>query len=116
VGRLAVLGPAGSELLTAAAELGLATTGEVFADRGYRPDGTLVPRGEHGAIVDDPDAVAERVVGMVTEGTVRAVDGTLVPVVAGSICLHSDTPGAVELARRVRDALLAAGVEVGAFA
>jgi UPF0271 protein len=53
---------------------------------------------------------------MVTLGSVRAVDGTVVPVVADSICLHSDTPGAVVLARRVRETLLAAGVELGAFA
>ena len=66
VAPLAVLGPAGSELLIAAAELGLRTASEVFADRGYRPDGSLVPRGESGAIVDDADAVAERVVAMVT--------------------------------------------------
>ena len=116
VSPLAVLGPAGSELLEAAADLGLATAAEVFADRGYRPDGSLVPRGESGAIVDDPDAVAERVVGMVTAGTVRAVDGTLVQVVADSICLHSDTPGAVALARRVRAALAEAGVGLGPFA
>lgn len=116
VGPLAVLGPAGSELLRAAAELELATASEVFADRAYRPDGSLVPRGETGAIVNDADAVAERVVGMVMAGTVRAVDDTLVPVVVDSICLHSDTPGAVALARRVRAALTAAGVELGPFA
>ena len=116
VAPLVVLGPAGSELLKAAAELGLGTAAEVFADRGYQSDGTLVRRGAWGAIVDDPDEVAERVVGMVTHRTVRAVDGTVVPVVADSICLHSDTSGAVVLARRVREALLAAGVELGAFA
>lgn len=116
VAPLAVLGPAGSELLKAAAELGLRTAAEAFADRGYRPDGSLVPRGESGAIVDDADAVAERVVGMVRQGTVRAVDGTDVPVIADSICLHSDTPGAVALARRVRAALEADGVELGPFA
>ena len=116
VGQLAVLGPAGSELLSAASDLGLRTAAEVFADRGYRPDGSLVPRGESGAIIDDADAVAERVVGMVTAGSVRAVDGTVVPVVADSICLHSDTPGAVALARRVRAALTDAGVELGPFA
>jgi UPF0271 protein len=115
VAPLALLGPAGSELLRAAAELGLGTAAEVFADRGYLADGSLVPRGEHGAIVDDPDAVAQRVVRMVRQGCVRAVDGTDLPVVADSICLHSDTPGAVVLARRVREALLAAGVELGAF-
>lgn len=116
VGPLMVLGPAGSELLKVAAELGLATASEVFADRGYRPDGSLVPRGESGAIVDDADAVAERVVAMVTDGTVVAVDGTVVPVRADSICLHSDTPGAVALAHRVRAALEEAGVGLGPFA
>jgi UPF0271 protein len=111
-----VIGPAGSELLTAAAELGLATAAEVFADRGYRADGSLVPRGEPGAVIDDADAVTQRVLGIVTAGTVRGVDGTVVPVVADSICLHSDTPGAVALARRVRAALEGAGVELGPFA
>ncbi len=116
VAPLAVLGPAGSALLSAAADAGLTTAAEVFADRGYRPDGSLVPRGASGAIVDDPDAVAERAVAMVTSRTVRAVDGTPVPVVADSICLHSDTPGAVALARRVRAALEGAGIELGPFA
>jgi 5-oxoprolinase (ATP-hydrolysing) subunit A len=116
VAPLAVLGPAGSELLIAAAELGLRTASEVFADRGCRPDGSLVPRGESGAIVDDADAVAERVVAMVTQGTVRAVDGTVVRVVADSICLHSDTPGAVALARRVRETLEGEGIKLGPFA
>jgi UPF0271 protein len=102
--------------LLAAAELGLQTAAEVFADRGYRHDGTLVPRGGTGAIVDDPDVVAERVVRMVTAGTVLAVDGTEISVVADSICVHSDTPGAVSLARRVRKELRCAGVELGSFA
>ncbi len=116
VGPLAVLGPNESQLLVAAAELGLRTASEGFADRGYRPDGSLVPRGEAGAIVSDENEVADRVLGMVREGTVRAVDGTCVPVVVDSICLHSDTPGAVALARRVRAALVDAGVELGPFA
>ncbi len=116
VAPLVVLGPAGSQLLTAAADMGLGTAAEVFADRGYQSDGTLLRRGEWGAIVDDPEEVALRTVGMVKQGFVRAVDGARVRVVADSICLHSDTPGAVVLARRVREALLAAGVELGAFA
>ena len=116
VAPLTVLGPAGSELLRVAAELGLSTASEVFADRGYRPDGSLVPRGQAGAIVNDADRVAERVVAMVTAGTVMAVDGTVVPLRADSICLHSDTPGAVALARRVRAALEDAGVGLGPFA
>jgi 5-oxoprolinase (ATP-hydrolysing) subunit A len=113
---LAVLGPAGSELLTAAADLGLPTASEVFADRAYRRDGTLVPRGEPGAVVEEPDVVAERVVAMATQGSVRTVDGSEVAVVADSICLHSDTRGAVALARRVRAALERAGVELSPFA
>ena len=115
VAPLAVLGPEGSDLLSAAADAGLATAAEFFADRGYRPDGSLVPRGDPGAVIDDPDAVAERAVAMVTSRMVRAVDGTGLPVVADSICLHSDTPGAVRLARRVRAALEGAGVELGPF-
>ncbi|HET7723642.1 MAG TPA: 5-oxoprolinase subunit PxpA [Propionibacteriaceae bacterium] len=113
---LAVLGPAGSELLAAAADLGLPTAAEVFADRGYRADGTLVPRSEPHALVESEDEVARRVVAMVTRGTVQAVDGSDVRVVADSVCLHSDTPGAVALARRVRTALEAAGVELSPFA
>ena len=113
---LAVLGPAGSALLAAAGEMGLPTAAEVFADRGYRPDGTLVPRGEPGALVDGEDEIAARVVAMVMRGSVEAVDGSEVPVVADSICLHSDTPGAVLLARRVRAALEGAGVELSPFA
>jgi UPF0271 protein len=113
---LAVLGPAGSELLGAARKAGLKTAAEVFADRAYLADGRLVPRGEPGAVIDDPDAVAARVVEMVTRRSVTAVDGSSVPLLLDSICLHSDTPGAVALARRVRGELLGAGVEIGAFA
>jgi UPF0271 protein len=113
---LAVLGPAGSELLGAARKAGLKTAAEVFADRAYRADGRLVPRGEPGAVIDDPDAVAARVVEMVTRRSVTAVDGSSVPLLLDSICLHSDTPGAVALARRVCGELLGAGVEIGAFA
>jgi UPF0271 protein len=113
---LAVLGPAGSELLGAARKAGLKTAAEVFADRAYLADGRLVPRGEPGAVIDDPDAVAARVVEMVTRRSVTAVDGSSVPLLLDSICLHSDTPGAVALARRVCGELLGAGVEIGAFA
>jgi UPF0271 protein len=116
VAPLAVLGPMGSELLGAARKAGLRTAAEVFADRGYLADGRLVPRGRLGAIVDDPAAVAARVVEMVTRRSVTAVDGTSVPLQVDSICLHSDTPGAVALARRVREELLGAGAEIGAFA
>jgi UPF0271 protein len=114
-GGLAVLGMPGSSLLRRAREVGLDAVGEAFADRGYLPDGRLVPRGADGAVLHDVELVAARVVQLATEGTVRAVDGTVVRVDAGSICLHSDTPGAVALAQAVRSALLAAGIEVRPF-
>lgn len=100
----------------AAARLGVPVAFEAFADRAYRPDGTLVPRGEPGAVVSDPDAVAATAVAIATEGRVRAVDGSWVPLEAGSICVHGDTPGAVTLARAVRDALAGAAVRLGPFA
>jgi UPF0271 protein len=90
--------------------------GEGFADRGYTATGTLVPRTEAGALVDDEAAVVERAVRMATEGTVVAVDGTRLDVPVESVCLHGDTPGAVRLARSVRAALEASGVRLAPFA
>lgn len=88
---------------------------EAFADRAYTPRGTLVPRGDTGAVVEDPDEVVRRGVGMAVERTVVSADGTRIPVDARSLCLHGDTPGAAALARRVRTALEEAGVDVRAF-
>jgi len=113
---LTVLGPPGSALLRAAEDAGLEPVTEAFADRGYLADGRLVPRREPGALVLDPADVAARVVRLVTDGVVRAIDGTDVQLRARSICLHGDTPGAVTLARAVRDALDEAGVDVRPFA
>jgi UPF0271 protein len=102
----------GSALLRLAAEAGLVTVGEAFADRGYLPDGQLVPRGQAGAVLQDVAAVAERVVRLVTQGRVTAVDGADIALAAESVCIHGDTPGAVEMGRAVRQALEGAGVEV----
>ena len=113
---LAVLGLPGSALLDRAEKAGLRTVREAFADRGYTPDGTLVPRGEPGALVLDPQEVAQRVVRLATAGEVVAVDGSVVAVEAESVCVHGDSPDAVELARSVRRALTAAGVKVAPFA
>jgi UPF0271 protein len=113
---LPVLGLPGSELLRAAERAGLRTVTEFFVDRGYTPQGTLVPRSEPGALLDDADAVAERVLRMVTDGTVTAIDGTEVAVRAESVCVHGDSPGAVGMARAVRDRLAAEGVTLAAFA
>jgi UPF0271 protein len=113
---LPVLGLPGSELLRLAEAAGLPTVREFFVDRGYTPEGTLVPRDEPGALLEDPAEVAERVLRMVDAGSVLAVDGTEVRVRAESACVHGDSPGAVRMARAVRDRLVAAGVALRAFA
>jgi UPF0271 protein len=110
-----VLGLPGSMFLRLAAEAGLPTIGEAFADRAYTAAGHLVPRRVAGSVLHDADVIADRCVRMVTTGIVDALDGTLVPVRARSICVHGDTPGAVAIARRVRQALLDAGVTVARF-
>ncbi len=114
--ELAVLGLPGSALLAQAERVGLRAIREAFADRAYTPDGSLVPRRDDGALLDDPDAVAQRVVSLVTEGHVEGIDGGRVRVDAESVCVHGDSPGAVAMARAVRTRLATAGVEVGAFA
>ncbi|MFE7202519.1 LamB/YcsF family protein [Pseudonocardia alni] len=112
---LPVLGLPGSELLAEAERAGLRAVGEFFVDRGYTGEGGLVPRGEPGALLDDPAEAAERLVRVVGTGTVRAVDGSDVAVRAESACLHGDSPGAVATARRVRDELARAGITVAPF-
>ncbi|WP_034610259.1 LamB/YcsF family protein [Cellulomonas sp. URHD0024] len=112
---LPVVGLPGSAVLAIAAARGLRTVAEAFADRGYRADGTLVPRSEDGALVTDPAQVAARVVRIVDEGVVTSVDGTDVELRAESVCVHSDTPGALALARSVRQALEESGIIVQPF-
>ncbi|MFD1365323.1 LamB/YcsF family protein [Actinoplanes sichuanensis] len=102
---LPVLCQPGSVLAIRAAEAGLTVVGEGFADRGYLPDGRLVPRSRPDALVHDPDEVVARVVRMAVDGSVAAVDGSIVECRVRSICLHGDTPGAVRLARAVRAGL-----------
>lgn len=112
---LPVLGLPGSVVLAHAAAAGVRAVGEAFADRGYLADGTLVPRGRPGAVLTDPDEVAARVVAMATGEEIAAADGSRLVVEAESVCVHGDTPGADDLARSVRAALEAAGVEVAPF-
>ncbi|HEX5995238.1 MAG TPA: 5-oxoprolinase subunit PxpA [Jiangellales bacterium] len=112
---LPVLGLPGSEWLLQAAAAGLTAVPEAFADRAYTPEGRLVSRRQPGAVLHDPDLIAARCVEMARTGKVRAIDGSLVQVHARSLCVHGDTPGAVEIARRVRAALLAVGVELRPF-
>ena len=88
---------------------------EAFADRAYQPDGQLVSRREPDAVLHDPDAIAERVVAMVTTRQVTAVDGSIVEVHAESVCVHGDSPGAVQIASAVRDRLKSDAIDVKAF-
>lgn len=112
---LPVLGLAGSTFFDEAARLGLRTVAEAFADRAYRPDGQLVSRREPGAVLHDPAAIAQRVVTMVTTGQVTAVDGTQLAVIVESVCVHGDSPGAVQIAAAVRDQLNTADIDIRAF-
>jgi UPF0271 protein len=113
---LPLVGLPGSAVLELARDAGLRTVREAFADRAYTPQGTLVSRREPGAVLHDPEAVAARMVRLVTEGVITAIDGNDVRVSADSICVHGDSPGAVDMARQVRAALARAGVPIGAFA
>ncbi len=113
---LAVLGLPGSALLEAARAAGLRAVPEAFADRRYTASGGLVSRSRAGAVLSEPDDVAEQVRRLVTGAGVIADDGTVVPIVAESICVHGDTPGAVRIAERVRAEIERAGSPVRPFA
>ncbi|MEJ1156549.1 5-oxoprolinase subunit PxpA [Microbacterium marmarense] len=110
---LPVLGLDG-EIRGAAEAAGLPFVREAFLDRGYRADGSLVPRGEPGALLDDPVHVAARAVRLAREGVVETAGGTLIDADAASLCVHGDSPAAVEMARAVRAALDADGLAVRA--
>ena len=112
---LPVLGMAGSAFFGEAARLGLRTVTEAFADRAYRRDGQLVSRREPGAVLHDPAEIAQRVMTMVTSGQVTAIDGSQIAVSVESVCVHGDSPGAVQIATAVRDQLEAAGSDIRAF-
>ncbi|MFT7774146.1 5-oxoprolinase subunit PxpA [Roseateles sp.] len=109
---LALYGLAGSELLRAAERAGLRAVAEVFADRGYRADGSLVPRSQPGALVDDVDEAVARTLRMVRDGVVIAVSGETVPLQAQTLCLHGDGPHALTFAHAIHKALTDAGVEL----
>jgi 5-oxoprolinase (ATP-hydrolysing) subunit A len=109
---LAVYGLAGGELLKAAERAGLRAVAEVFADRGYRADGSLVPRSQPGAFVEDTTEAVARTLRMVREGVVQAVTGETVPLQAQTICLHGDGAHALAFARAIHAALKAGGVQL----
>jgi UPF0271 protein len=111
---LVVYAAAGSVLARKARDHGLAVAREAFIDRGYRGDGSLVPRGEAGAVIDEYAAAAARAVRLVTAGVVPTVEGAEIPVAADTLCIHGDGPQAVAIATAVRVALAAAGVAIRA--
>jgi 5-oxoprolinase (ATP-hydrolysing) subunit A len=112
---LIVLAIALSEQTKAADSAGLAFVSEIFADRRYTETGRLVPRGQPGAMVDDPNDAADRVLTMIEDGAIITVAGTRLKTEIGSVCVHGDSPHAVETARRVRAKLEVAGVAISAF-
>jgi len=109
---LILFGLPGSELIAAGQRAGLRTAREGFADRAYMKDGTLVPRSQPGAVIEDSELVVSRAVSMARERSVNAIDGSRITLEVDTICVHGDTPGAAMLASRIRAALVGAGVSV----
>ncbi|HIE5388553.1 TPA: 5-oxoprolinase subunit PxpA [Enterobacter cancerogenus] len=112
--QLILVGLAGSELIRAGQRYGLTTRQEVFADRGYQPDGSLVPRTQAGALITDEDKALAQTLEMVQSGQVTAIDGTAAKVRAETVCLHGDGEHALQFARRLRAAFSDAGILVSA--
>ena len=110
--NLVLYGLSGSYLISEAAAAGLKAASEVFADRTYRPDGSLTPRTEADALIVDDRRAVEQAIGMVEKRSVVATTGESIPIVAETICLHGDGEHAVEFAKAIRDALSKAGVGV----
>lgn len=111
---LVFFGLAGSQMIDVAKEAGLRVKQEVFADRGYNADGTLVKRGTPGALHEDEEVALDQTLTMVREQRVRAIDGTWVPIHAETVCLHGDGAHALAFARRIRERLGAEGIAIRA--
>jgi UPF0271 protein len=109
---LIIVAPYGSQVVRVAEEQGLKTAYEAFIDRGYLPDGRLAPRGAPGALISSVSEAVERALSIIDKGVVRAVDGSLVEVRAHTLCIHGDSPKAVEFARSVNSMLKEFGVEI----
>lgn len=106
------MGLAGSKMISAAKEVGLRAASEVFADRAYNDDGTLVSRKLPGAVLHDKELAIRRVVRMVKEGKVESISGRDISIQADSVCVHGDNPQALEFVKNIRETLLAEGVAV----
>ncbi|MBI1209190.1 MAG: 5-oxoprolinase subunit PxpA [Azospirillum sp.] len=113
---LTLVGPPASALEAAGGSAGLRVAREVFADRSYEDDGQLTPRSQPGAVIHDAAVAAQRVVGMVVDRTIICRSGKRLALVADTVCVHGDTPGAVAIARSIRAALEAAGCTVAPLA
>jgi len=113
---LVLMALAGSQLVEQARSAGLTVVAEAFADRAYTPEGNLVSRREKGSVLHDPELVAQRMLRMVRDGVIEAIDGTMTQIDAQSICVHGDSPGAVAIAQRLRALLEESGHSVQPFA
>lgn len=109
-----LVGLAGAPCLEIYRQAGFAVLAEAFVERRYDPDGNLRARHHADAVIDDPQAAAEQALDIALHGKVRAVDGSILTVRADTLCLHSDSPHAVDVARAVREALIAAGIQIRA--
>ena len=114
--RLPLVGLAGSRVLDLAQEKGLRTIAEAFADRAYHANGTLVSRREAGSVLHDAKLIAQRMLQLITQGGVTSIEGQFTPIKADSICVHGDSPGAIEMARQIRNVLEEKGIAIRAFA
>ena len=114
--QLILVALAGSPLINWARESGLTVVAEAFADRAYNSDGTLVSRQLAGSVLHDPELVAKRMLMLVKDGGVMSIDGKFTAIEAGSICVHGDSPGALEMAQQVRTAFEQQGIEIYGFA
>lgn len=113
---LVLVALAGSSLIELAREEGLTCVAEAFADRAYTPEGTLVSRRESGAVLHDPQLIGQRMLRLVEEGTLEAIDGSITRIQADSICVHGDSPAAVAMARELRRVLEQANMQLQPFA
>ncbi len=112
---LVLMGLANAPILELAAKSGLATVAEAFADRAYTPEGHLVSRREAGAVLHDAAKIADRMVQLARNGTLEAIDGSVIKIEAQSICVHGDSPGAVAIAQEIRRRFEADGISIKSF-
>ena len=110
--NLIVLGQSGSRMEAAANSLGLPFAREVFADRAYEEDGSLVARSKEGAMIEDEEEAVSRVIRMIKEGKVKAVTGKDIPIKADSVCVHGDGEKALKFVEKIREALIKEGIEI----